>query len=114
MWWGRRWLISRGECRSEASPMSSRDTAAVGLTSLPEFRGPHQLNAPRKARTCSRDPRGWTTLTTCVIPPRVDHVGGVDDLGLPVSRRLVAGGGPSGCQRLARWRGRRPPATSRL
>src|ERR1035437_8655361 len=57
-------------------------------------------------RTC-RDPRGWTT---CVIPPRVDHVGGVDDLGLPVSRPLVAGGGPSGGQRRARGRGRRPPA----
>ena len=47
--------------------MSSRDTAAVSLTSLPEFRGPRPLNAPRKARTSSRDPRGWTT---CVIPPR--------------------------------------------
>jgi hypothetical protein len=54
----------------------------------------------------SRDPRGRGRASS----PRVDHVGGVDDLGLPVSRRLVAGGGPSGCQRLARWRGRRPPA----
>ena len=45
--------------------MSSRDTAAVSLTSLPEFRGPGPLNAPRKARTSGRDPRGWTT---CVIP----------------------------------------------
>jgi hypothetical protein len=31
--------------------MSSRDTAAVSLTPLPEFRGPRSLNAPRKART---------------------------------------------------------------
>jgi hypothetical protein len=29
--------------------MSSRDTAAVGLTSLPEFHEPRPLNAPRQA-----------------------------------------------------------------
>ena len=44
--------------------MSSRDTAAVSLTSLPEFRGPGPLNAPRKARTSGRDPRGWTTCVS--------------------------------------------------
>jgi len=53
--------------------MSSRDPAAVSLTSLPEFRGPGPLNAPRKARTSGRDPHGWTT---CVIPPRF---GNADD-----------------------------------
>lgn len=36
--------------------MSSRDTAAVGLTCLQEFRGPRPLNAPRQARTSGG---GW-------------------------------------------------------
>ena len=67
MWWGRLWLILRPECRPESSPMSSKDTAAVSLTSLPEFRGLRPINTPHNARTSSRDPRGWTT---CVIRPR--------------------------------------------
>ena len=60
--------------------MSARDTAAVSLTSLSEFRGPRPLNAPRKARTTSRDPRG---STTCVIPRvgRVRPPGGCAEVG---------------------------------
>jgi hypothetical protein len=40
------------------------------------------MTCPPASRPFLLDPRGWTT---CVTPPRVDHVGGVDDLGLPVS-----------------------------
>jgi hypothetical protein len=45
--------------------MSLRDTAAVGLTSLPEFRGPRPLNPPRQARTSAA-----TGMRACLVTDR--------------------------------------------
>ena len=68
-----------------------------------------QHRRPPGASPCHRNCRDMAMRPQTMPPDRRPVCGGVDDLGLP-SRPLVAGGGPSGCLRLARWRGRRPLA----